>query len=72
MSKLPALTPKKVSQALERAGFIFKRQRGSHKIYAKDNLMVTVPFHNKDLKVKTLRHIIKQANLEIERFLKFL
>lgn len=51
---------------------MFKRQKGSHKIYVKDNFMVTLPFHNKDLKVKTLRHIIKQANLEIEEFLKFL
>ena len=59
-----------VIKALERAGFILVRQKGSHRIYVKNRLGVTVPYHNKDLKPKTLKHIIKQSGLEIEEFIK--
>jgi len=72
MSKLPALKPKEVIRVLEKAGFSFIRQKGSHRIYIKDNIGVTIPLHNRDLKKGTLRHIIKQANLTIEEFLKLL
>lgn len=69
MSKLPALKPREVIKVLERAGFKFERQKGSHRIYIKDNLGVTVPYHNKDLKIGTLRHIIEQSGLETQQFL---
>jgi len=72
MSKLPALKPKEVIKVLKRAGFSFVRQRGSHRIYVKGNIGITVPYHNKDLKKGTLRHIIRQSGLTIEKFLKLL
>ena len=72
MTKLPALRPKEVIKVLEKAGFSFVRQKGSHRIYVKENMGVTIPFHNKDLKKGTLRHIIKQSGLTIEKFLKLL
>ena len=72
MPKLPALKPKEVIKVLERAGFSFVRQKGSHRIYVKGNIGVTIPFHNEDLKKGTLRHIIKQASLATEDFLKLL
>ena len=72
MPKLPVLKPREVIKALERAGFMFARQRGSHRIYIKGNVGITVPFHNKDLKVGTLKHIIKQSGLELKQFISFL
>ena len=72
MAKLPALKPKEVIKVLERAGFSFVRQKGSHRIYVKGNIGITVPYHNKDLKKGTLRHIIKQSGLTVEKFLKLL
>lgn len=72
MPKLPVLSPAKVAKALERAGFVFIRQHGSHKIYVKDSLGVTIPFHNKDLRKGTLKNIIKQSGLTLEEFLKLL
>jgi len=53
-------------------GFSFIRQKGSHKLYLKENLKVIIPWHNKDLKKGTLRHIIKQTGLTLEEFLKYL
>ena len=72
MPRLPALKPKRVIKTLERAGFYFIRQKGSHQIYKKNGLMVVVPCHNKELKPKTLKHIIKQSGLDIKEFIKLL
>ncbi len=72
MPKLPVLKSRETIRVLERAGFKFKRQKGSHRIYTKGNIGVTVPYHNKDLKLKTLKHIIKQSGLEPRQFLEFL
>ncbi len=69
MVKLPVLKPREVVKILERAGFKFERQKGSHKIYIKGKFGVTVPYHNKDLKTGTLRHIIEQSGLELKEFL---
>jgi len=67
---LPSLTPNEVAAALERMGFTCYRQKGSHKIYVKDNLQVVIPFHSKDLKKGTLHQIIKGAGVSIEELLK--
>lgn len=72
MTKFPALKPKQVIRVLERAGFCFIRQKGSHRLYVKNEIGITVPYHNKDFKPKTLHHIIKQSGLSIEEFLELL
>jgi predicted RNA binding protein YcfA (HicA-like mRNA interferase family) len=71
-SKLPSLKPKEVIKVLEKLGFVFVRQKGSHRIYVKSNIGITIPYHNKDLKKGTLRAIIKQTGLSVEEFLKLL
>ena len=71
-STLPALTPKKLIKILEKIGFIFYRQSGSHQIFIKDHYQVVVPFHNKDLKKGTLHQIIKGTGLSVEEFKKYL
>lgn len=70
--KLPALKPRQVIKALERNGFYVHHISGSHYILKKDALRVTVPYHNKDLKLGTLRSIIAQAGLTVEEFLDLL
>lgn len=72
MTRLASCTPKDVCRALERAGFVFTRQRGSHRIYRKDARSVTIPYHSKDLKRGTLNAIVKAAGLTPEEFVRFL
>ncbi|MEK7645843.1 MAG: type II toxin-antitoxin system HicA family toxin [Patescibacteria group bacterium] len=72
MSRLPALKPRQTIKVLEKAGFSFIRQKGSHKIYVKGNIGITVPVHNKDLRKGTLRDIVKQSGLTVEEFLDLL
>lgn len=69
MPKMPALNAKEAIRALEKAGFSFVRQKGSHRIYMKDAIGVTVPCHSGDLRKATVHKIIKQAGLVPEEFI---
>lgn len=69
---LRVLKPKQVLRALQRAGFFVHHASGSHYILKHPNRLlnrVTLPYHTKDLKRKTLESIIKQSGLTIEEFL---
>lgn len=68
--RLPPLKPKEVIKILEKAGFVFARQKGSHRIYIKGAIGVVVPYHNRDLKKGTLKSIISQSGLSLKDFLK--
>jgi predicted RNA binding protein YcfA (HicA-like mRNA interferase family) len=72
MPKLPALKPREVVAALERAGFRRVRQRGSHLQLKRGNLLVTVPIHPGDLKPHVLRSILRQAQMTVDEFFEFL
>lgn len=72
MPKLPALKPAEVIHALERAGFVRVRQRGSHLRLKRGNLAVTVPVHSGDLSKTVVRSILRQAQLTEEEFLALL
>jgi predicted RNA binding protein YcfA (HicA-like mRNA interferase family) len=55
--RLPALKPRDVLRALNRAGFATHHVSGSHYILKRDDradLRVTLPWHGKDLKRRTL------------------
>jgi predicted RNA binding protein YcfA (HicA-like mRNA interferase family) len=71
MSKLPVISGKDCIKALERLGFIIKRQEGSHIVLRKDNpfCQLVVPNH-KTLDRGTLRAIIRQADLSVDEFVK--
>lgn len=69
MPKFPSLKAKEVEKVLEKTGFIFARQNGSHKIYLKNKIYITLPWHNKDMRIGTIKAIIKQSGLTAEEFL---
>ncbi len=68
--KLPRVTADDSIKALERIGFFFSRQSGSHKIYKnKDGKRATVPYHSgKILHPKVLKSILNDADLTVEEF----
>lgn len=67
-SRLPAVNAKQVIKILERHGFTFIRQSGSHAIFRHaDGRRTTVPIHSgKDLGRGLLRQIMKDAGLVLE------
>jgi predicted RNA binding protein YcfA (HicA-like mRNA interferase family) len=70
--KLPALKPAEVIRVLERNGFRRITKRKKHRIYTDGTRIIPVPYHNRDLKLGTLRSIIRQAGWTVEEFLKLL
>ena len=68
MPKLPELHPRKVEARLLTLGFVFEKQKGSHRIYSQGARYITVPFH-KVVKKGTLHAIIKQSGVSAEMFL---
>jgi predicted RNA binding protein YcfA (HicA-like mRNA interferase family) len=74
--RLPALKPKRVVAALERAGFYIHHQRGSHARplhRTRPELRVTVPIHNKGLPPSFFdASNLEAGKLTEEEFLKLL
>jgi predicted RNA binding protein YcfA (HicA-like mRNA interferase family) len=73
MIKLPVISGRECVKALEKTGFYFKRQEGSHIVMRRDDpfAQVVVPNH-KELDRGTLRVVIRQAGLSSNEFLKLL
>lgn len=72
MAKLPQLSGKDLCKALEKEGFVFVRQTGSHRIYQKQTgngtLTIPVPVHSgRPLKKGTLHGILKKAGITPEK-----
>ena len=74
MSKLPAITAEKLIKILEKDGFTFIRQKGSHRFYEKiidgERVVIPIPVHHgRELKKGTLHHILKKAQISRERLM---
>lgn len=70
MPKFPVAKPKEIIQAFKRMGFEIVRSSGSHIHLKRGNYITTVPYHNRDLRIKTLKSIIQQAGITIEELQK--
>jgi predicted RNA binding protein YcfA (HicA-like mRNA interferase family) len=73
MSRLPSISGRACIKALELVGFVVRRQEGSHVILRRIEpfSQLVVPDH-KELDRGTLRAIIRQADLTVEKFLTLL
>ena len=72
--KLPGdLSGREVHTALERVGFVFRRQRGSHMVLRRDQsyARVVIPDH-RQLRSGTLRRMIADAGLTVEQLIELL
>ncbi|MHB8519671.1 MAG: type II toxin-antitoxin system HicA family toxin [Limisphaerales bacterium] len=71
MRKLPDVSGREARHALERLGFLLKRQSGSHVILRRGNRGCVVPMH-REISRGTLKGILDQAGVSVEEFLKAL
>jgi predicted RNA binding protein YcfA (HicA-like mRNA interferase family) len=73
MPRLPAITYRKFTKKLKKAGFSFYRQaKGSHEVWfnPETNRFVTIPKHTgKTFKKGTLKSMIDDSGLTLEEFL---
>ncbi|MFL1970396.1 type II toxin-antitoxin system HicA family toxin [Helicobacter pylori] len=49
MPELPRLTAKEAEKLLLQNGFVFSRQKGSHRIYVKDKIRQVLFFHSGEI-----------------------
>ncbi len=72
--KLPAVKPEELVRVLEKHGWELARVRGSHYIMKNpsDRRTVPVPVHNRDLKIGTLRGIMRRVDLSPEELRRLL
>ena len=71
MPNLPGVSGRKAVKALERLGFVFIRQKGSHAIMRRGTRGCVVPMH-REINPWTLAGVLKQADIEAEEFLRAL
>ena len=63
---MKSISGKKLSKIVEQQGWLLKRVSGSHHIYQKPDSqqILSIPVHrNQDLKLGTLKSLMKIANL---------
>ena len=74
MTRLPIVSGREVMKALRKIGYELDHQKGSHMILRNINppyRRLTVPDH-KEIAKGTLRAIIRQAGLTVEKFIELL
>lgn len=71
MPKIYTVKSREVYKVLQKLGFILDHSTGSHRIFknTQTNQIITVPAHNKDLKIGTMKSIIRSCNLSQKEFL---
>jgi len=73
MGRLSGFKYRKIVTLLKKLGFEFYRQAaGSHEIWynSQTNRFTTIPNHTGDMPEGTLKAILKQADIDIDVFLK--
>jgi predicted RNA binding protein YcfA (HicA-like mRNA interferase family) len=74
--RLPSLKAREVTRALERAGFVHVRSKGSHRVFQDpgdpSSRAIVSDHRGKDIPRGTLRAIIDQAGLTVEEFIDLL
>ena len=59
------MKPRELIKLLNKNGYVFVRQSGSHAIYKKPSKkIIVVPIHSKDIPTGTLRSILKDAEIK--------
>ena len=66
MSKLPS--SRDIIKFLEKNGFLFVSQKGSHRKYKNQGRIVIVPHPKKEIPMGTFRSIMRQSGLNWEGF----
>jgi predicted RNA binding protein YcfA (HicA-like mRNA interferase family) len=71
--KMLMVKSREMIRALERAGFYFHHQTGSHYVMKKEGgFRAVVPVHGKDLKKSTINSILREARISRDEFFRLL
>ena len=68
-SKYPILRPNEIIGKLEKRGFEYVSQKGSHAKYSNGEYTYIIPMHD-EVQKGTLKSILKQAHIDLDEFMK--
>lgn len=71
MNKLPSVSTRDVTSALQRAGFVIVRQR-DHVRLRRGDCLVSIPHYKSTMRYRTLRILLRQAGLSESEFAELL
>jgi len=70
-SKLPQVKPRQVERVLIKNGFFPRPAKSSHVVFIHpDGRRTVVPVHNRPVRTGTLRAILRQSEISLNKFLK--
>jgi predicted RNA binding protein YcfA (HicA-like mRNA interferase family) len=74
MTRIPRITSKALVKAINKMGFEFQRQSGSHKIYKNSHgIRITVPDHSgKIIHPKIIKTILHDTGITVDEFISYL
>ena len=70
-SKYPVMSPNEIIKVLEKCGFHFVSQKGSHKKYSNGSKIIIIPDHYEIAK-GTLKSILTMVDIPLDEFLDML
>ena len=71
--RLPTLTPQKMRRIVERLGFVFQHQRGSHAYFRHVNgRWTSIAMHAKDVPRGTMKKILRDIGVSYDEIKQFL
>ena len=68
MSKVPELSHQRIVRALERAGFVVRRQGKHISMYSAERHVVAIIPRHDPVKRSTLARILKEIDITVEQF----
>ena len=70
MSRLKLLAYRELARLVERAGFLWKRRRGSHNVFqSADGRIVVIPDHGSAVIVRSLlREIVRDMGITVDEY----
>jgi len=69
VTKVPELSHQRIIRALERGGFVLRRQGKHVSLFHPDKNVVAVIPRNNPVKRSTLAHILKEIDMTVDEFL---
>lgn len=67
MTRLPSMSTRDVIRALQRGGFVVRRN-SDHVVLKRDHCTVSVPQYQHEMKLSTLRRILRYAGVSVDEF----
>lgn len=77
MTAIPICSSREIVRAMERAGFVWARTKGSHATYTRRDAdartrVAVIPISKREVPTGTLANVLRQAGMSVDEFCGYL